>query len=169
MAQNKSRLGIQFLVIAWLAVASLSSAIIRFATLLLDRATYHLAKSDDWALSLEFRHFMSKLMGGALLVAIFSALLSIFGLALLFQPRWLRKDSNAWAFYCCVQLVAGVCLIIVDGYLASQARGFRSTFDIFRGRNHIPYWEVIYYGTTSKAIFGSIVSIFYLAYIFVCY
>jgi hypothetical protein len=158
-----------FLATTWLAVASLSSIIAYCASLLLDRATHDLASGSGWILDKEFKRLMNKDFGGALAVAILSALLSIFGTAFLFQPRLLSKDSQARAFYGCIQLLLSFPLLCIEGYLASQVRGFQSSFKFFTSQDHTPYYEIMYYGATSKAIFGTLVAIFYPVYVFACH
>ncbi|KAJ5379636.1 hypothetical protein N7509_012755 [Penicillium cosmopolitanum] len=60
-------------------------------------------------------------------------------------------------------------LVCIEGYLASQVRGFQSSFKFITSQDHTPYYEVMYYGATSKAIFGTLVAISYLVYVFACH
>ncbi|KAJ5413685.1 hypothetical protein N7509_000312 [Penicillium cosmopolitanum] len=167
--QIKPRLITFFLATAWLAAASLSSIIAHCATLLLDRATHDIASGSGWILDIEFKRLMNKVFGGALAMAIISALLSTFGTALLFQPRLLSKDSQARAFYGCIQLLLSFPLVCIEDYLAGQVRGFQSPFKFFTSQDYTPYYEIMYYGATCKAIFGTLVTIFYLVYVFACH
>ncbi|KAJ5976577.1 hypothetical protein N7481_010284 [Penicillium waksmanii] len=162
--QINPRITTFFLATTWLAVASLSSIIAYCASLLLDRATHDLASGSGWILDIEFKRLMNKVWWSTR-----SALLSTFGTALLFQPRLLSKDSQARAFYGCIQLLLSFPLLCIEGYLASQVRGFQSSFKFFTSQDHTPYYEIMYYGATSKAIFGTLVAIFYLVYVFACH
>ena len=165
----KLRLATFFLAIIWLVVACLSPTVVHLASILLDHATQNLASGSGWILEIEFRHLINCVFSGTLAVAITSFLHCVIRAAFLFQPSWLSKNSQAWALYCCIQLLLGFPIVRVEGYLASQIRGFRTSFEFFGADNHNFYYEIMYYGSIGKAIFCTLVLIVPLVWIFICY
>jgi hypothetical protein len=88
-------LAILFLAITWLALAGLSSATVRFAVVLRDRAKSHLVNSSDSILDITFQSLMDKVVVSMVVVALVSALFSIFGFVLVIYPKWLQEDGTA--------------------------------------------------------------------------
>ncbi|KAJ9480564.1 hypothetical protein VN97_g12991, partial [Penicillium thymicola] len=126
------RLAFFFLSITWLALAGLSSATVRFAVILRDRAKSDLATSGDSILDITFQNLMDNIIVGMVIVALISALLSIFGIALAIHPRCLREDRKYRLYYVCTQLVIGLIVLSLGGYVASKVHGFQTSFELFR-------------------------------------
>ncbi|KAJ5202918.1 hypothetical protein N7449_004997 [Penicillium cf. viridicatum] len=86
-AMIRMRLIIISLTITWLALASLSSAIVYFAVVLRDRAKSDLVTPSDSILDITFQKLMDNVVDSMVIVALVSALFSIFGLILVIYPK----------------------------------------------------------------------------------
>ncbi|KAJ5895697.1 hypothetical protein N7495_007388 [Penicillium taxi] len=151
----RMRLAILFLAITWLALAGLSSATVRFAVILRDRAKSDLVTSRDSILDITFQNLMDNVVVGMVIVTLVSALLSIFGFLLVIYPKGLQENSTARFYYICIQIVASVIVLSLGGYVASHVHGFQTAFEFFDSAGHFPYYKIMYYGAVSQAAFGS--------------
>ncbi|KAJ5051339.1 hypothetical protein NUH16_003478 [Penicillium rubens] len=77
------------LTVTWLALASLSSVTVHFAALLRDRAKSDLVTPSDSILDITFENLVDSVVDGMVIVALVSALFSIFGVVLVIYPKWL--------------------------------------------------------------------------------
>ncbi|OQD78003.1 hypothetical protein PENANT_c101G08340 [Penicillium antarcticum] len=159
----RMRLAILFLATTWLAVASLSSATARFATVLRDRAMSDIINANDAVLDITFRTLMGNVQDCMVIVALISALFSIFGIALVIHPRWLQQDCKFQLYYGCIQLAVSLAVLSLGGYVASHVHGFRTCFEFFDSEDRFPYYKIMYYGAVGQAAFGSLVVIMSLA------
>jgi hypothetical protein len=125
-ASIRMRLAFLFLSIAWLALAGLSSATVRFAVILRDRAKSELATSSDSILDITFQNLMDNVVVGMVIVALISALFSIFGIVLAIHPRCLREDRKYRLYHVCTQLVVSFIVLSLGGYVASKVHGFQT-------------------------------------------
>jgi hypothetical protein len=88
-AMIRMRLVILFLTITWLALASLSSAIVRFAVVLRDCVKSDLVTPSDSILDITFQNLIDNVVEGIVIVALILALFSIFGFVIVINPKWL--------------------------------------------------------------------------------
>jgi hypothetical protein len=167
-ATIRMRLAFLFLSVAWLALAGLSSAIVRFAVILRDRAKTDLATSSDSILDITFQNLMDNVVVGMVTVALISALFSIFGIVLAIHPRCLREDRKYRLYYVYTQLVVGFIVLSLGGYVASKVHGFQTSFELFDIEGHFPYYKTMYYGAVGQAAFGVLAVIMSLVPFAVC-
>ncbi|KAI1829217.1 hypothetical protein DTO027I6_9885 [Penicillium roqueforti] len=158
-AMIRMRLVIIYLTITWLALASLSSATVHFAVVLRDRAKSDLVTPSDSILDITFQNLMDNVVDGMVIAALVSALFSIFGLILVVHPKWLQENCAARFYYGCIQIVVGMIVLSLGGWIASRVHGFQTFFDFFGGEDHIPYYKFMYYGSVGQAVFGSLLLI----------
>jgi hypothetical protein len=118
------RLGIFFLAITWLALTGLSSANVRCAVILRDRAKSDLVTSSDSILDITFQNLMDNVVVGMVIVAMVSTLLSIFGFVIVIYPKWLQEDCTAPFYYSCIHIIVSLIVLSLGGYVASKAHGF---------------------------------------------
>jgi hypothetical protein len=149
-ATIRMRLAFVFLSITWLALAGLSSATVRFAVILRDRAKSDLATSLGHHIPKphEQRRRGHGDCGPHL------GLFSIFGIVLAIHPRCLREDRKYRLYYVCTQLVVGFIVLSLGGYVASKVHGFQTSFELFDIEGHFPYYKTMYYGAVGQAAFG---------------
>ena len=102
---------------------------------------------------------MDNVLEGMVIVALISALFSIFGIVLGTHPRWLREDCKPRFYYGYTQLAVGLIVLSLGGYVASHVHGFQTCFELFNSEGHFPYYKIIYYGAVGQAAFGSLVVI----------
>jgi hypothetical protein len=152
----RMRLVIISLTVTWLALAGLSSVTVHFAVLLRDRAKSDLVTPSDSILDITFQNLMDSVVDGMVIVALVSALFSIFGVVLVIYPKWLQENCAARFYYRCIQIV--VIVLSLGGWIASRVHGFQTSFEFF-DRSHIPYYKFTYYGSVGQATFGSLVII----------
>ncbi|CAG8006059.1 unnamed protein product [Penicillium salamii] len=167
-ATIRMRLAFFFLCITWLALAGLSSATVRFAVILRDRAKSDLATSSNSMLDIAFQNLMDNIVVGMVIVALISALFCIFGIALAIHPRCLREDRKYRLYYVCTQLVVGLVVLSLGGYVASHVHGFRTLFKLFASEGHFPYYKIMYYGAVGQAAFGVLAVIMSLVPFTIC-
>ena len=153
------RLVIFFLTTTWLAISSLSSAIVRFAVVLRDCAKSDLVTPSDSILDVTFQNLMDNVVESMVIVALISALFSIFGFVLVIYPKWLQENCNARVYYGCVQIIVSLAVLSLGGYVASHVHGFQTSFEFFDSEGHFPHYKIMYYGAVSQAAFGSLVVI----------
>lgn len=151
------RLGVIFLTIIWLLVAAFNSAAARFADILLDQATACLIESDSPTLYSTSRKLMSDFRKAMIIVALSSALFSVFGATLFAHPRWIREGRNALGNFFCIQFFFGVAVLSLDGYILDQMHRFRDVFAILDGRSVFPHCSIIYHGAIGQIVLGGLV------------
>ena len=122
------RLAILFLAITWLALVGLSSATVRFAVILRDRAKSDLVTSSDSNLDITFQNLMDNVIMGMVIVALASALLSIFGFVLVIYSKWLQEDCSARFYHSYIEIVVSLIVLSLGGYAASHVHGFQTAF-----------------------------------------
>lgn len=167
-ATIRMRLALLFLSVTWLALAGLSSAIVRFAVILRDRARSDLATSRDSILDISFQNLLGNVVVGMVIVTLISALFSIFGIALAIHPRCLGEDRRYRLYYVCTQLVVGLIFLSLGGYVASTVHGFQTSFELFDSEGYFPYYKIMYYGAVGQAAFGVLAVIMSLVPFAVC-
>ncbi|KAI3097964.1 hypothetical protein CBS147333_9202 [Penicillium roqueforti] len=168
VATIRMRLALFFFSITWLALAGLSSATVRFAVILRDRAKSNLATSSDSILDITFQNLMDNIVVGMVIVALISALFCIIGIALAIHPRCLREDRKYRLYYVCTQLVVGLIVLSLGGYVASKVHGLQTSFELFDSEGYFPYYKIMYYGAVSQAAFGVLAVIMSLVPFVVC-
>ncbi|OQE10637.1 hypothetical protein PENFLA_c084G10899 [Penicillium flavigenum] len=100
-----------FLAITWLALTSLSSATVHFAVLLGDRAKSDLVTPSDSIMDITFQSLMDNAVDGMVIVALISALVSIFGFVLVFYQKWLQENCAARFYYGRIQIVVSMIVL----------------------------------------------------------
>ncbi|CDM38505.1 unnamed protein product [Penicillium roqueforti FM164] len=50
-------------------------------------------------------------------------------------------------------------VLSLGGWIASRVHGFQISFEFFGSEDHIPYYNIMYYGSVGQAAFGSLVVI----------
>ncbi|CAG8186068.1 unnamed protein product, partial [Penicillium nalgiovense] len=138
--------------------ASLSSATIHFAVLLRDHAKSDLVTLSDSILDIIFQNLMDNVVDGMVMVALVSALFSIFWFVLVIYPKWLQENCAARIYYGWIQIVASMIVLSLGGRIASRVHGFQTPFEFF-DMSHIPYYKIMYYESVGQAAFGSLVAI----------
>jgi hypothetical protein len=149
------RLVILFLTITWLAFASLSSATVHFAVVLRDRSKSDLVPPSDSILDITFQNLMDNVIDRMVIVALVSALSSIFGLVIVIYPKWLQENCTTRFYYSYIQIVVSVIVLSLGGWIANRVHGFQTSFEFF-DRGHILYYKIMYYGSVGEAAFGSL-------------
>ncbi|KAJ5938393.1 hypothetical protein N7466_001527 [Penicillium verhagenii] len=150
------RLTILVPAIMWLAFAGLSSAISHFAIILRDHAESDLIYTNHAILGLAFQNLMENILVVSVLMALMSTLLSIFDIVLAVHPRWLHQNGQRRIYFECIQVVVALPAVSVGGYIASCVHGSRSSFELLNIHSHLPYYELMYYGSVGQPAFGSL-------------
>ena len=158
-AMTRNRFVIVFLSITSLAIASLSSATAHFATVLQDRAKFDLVTSSNASLDITFQRLMENVRQDMVIVALISALFSIFGVVLVIHPKWQQENCYLQNYYGLFQLFVGLTVLSIGAYVASRVRGFQTSFSIFDSEGHFEYYNIMYYGAVGQAAFGVLVAI----------
>ncbi|CAG8032301.1 unnamed protein product [Penicillium nalgiovense] len=156
-----------FLTITWLALASLNSATVHSAAVLRDHAKSDLVMLSDSILVLTFQNLMDDVIDRMVIVALVSALYSIFGLILVVYPKWLQGKCATRFYYGCIQIVVSMIVPSLGGWIASHVHGFQTSFE-FLDRGRFPYYRIMYYGSVGQAAFGSLVIIMSLVRFAIC-
>lgn len=113
-----------------------------------------------------FANLMTNILVGMIVVALSSALLSIFGVVLVAHPRLLRENSVAQYYHGSIQFVLGLVVLSIGGYVADGVHGYQTLFAEFEDRpRHFPYYHVMYYGAISQAVYGSLTVIMTVVYV----
>lgn len=66
---------------------------------------------------------MENIVVGMVIVAFILVVFLIFGIALSIYPRCLREDCKYRFYYVCTQLVVGLIVLSLGGYVASKVYG----------------------------------------------
>jgi hypothetical protein len=130
--------------IIWLALIGLSSATVRFAVVLRDRAKSDLATSSHSILDITLQNLMENVVVGMVIVTLISALFSISRIALAIHPRCLRENRKYRRYYICTQLVVGLIVLSLGDYAASKVHGFQTSFELSGSEGHVPYYKTMY-------------------------
>ncbi|KAJ6038318.1 hypothetical protein N7460_008089 [Penicillium canescens] len=99
VAQTRRRLDNVFLSITSLATASLGSATAHFATVLRDRAKFDLVIPNNASLDITFQKLMENVRQDMVIVALISALFSVFGVVLVIHPKWQQENCYLQNYY----------------------------------------------------------------------
>ncbi|KAJ5160961.1 uncharacterized protein N7482_007965 [Penicillium canariense] len=151
------RLTIMAFSILGLVLASLNSAITRFAIVLRDRARLGITEPDNAILAHSFQQLMERVLGDVLIAALASALSAIAGLVLLVYSRRLRENSNLQIYFGFMQLILSLVILVTGAYLADHVHGCQSSFTVLQGDDRIPYHSIMYFGGVGEAVYGALV------------
>jgi hypothetical protein len=114
---------------------------------------------SDSILDITFQNLIDNVVDGMEIVALVSALFSIFGFVLVIYPKWLQENCAALFYYDRIQIA--VSMVMLSLGLDCQPRPRFS--DILRffwqGPHSIPYYKIMYYGSVGQATFRSSVVI----------
>jgi hypothetical protein len=163
------RLCVFSLTTIWLLVAAFNSVTARFADTLRDQITAGLNESDSPILYDAFRELMRDFRKAMVIVALSSALSSLFGLTLLAHPNWVREGRTVFDNFFLTQLLFGVVVLALGGYIMDQMRGFLDIFAAFDDLGSLPRCSIIYHGAIGQIVLGILVilsSLISLWYIF---
>jgi hypothetical protein len=162
------RLGVFSLTTIWLLVAAYNFVTARFADILRDQITAGLNESDSPILYNAFQKLMIDFRKAMAIVALSSALFSLFGLTLLAHPSQVREGRTAFDNFFLTQLLFGVVVLALGGYIMDQMHGFLDVFAAFDGRGSLPRCSIIYHGAIGQIVLGilvvltSLISLWYL-------
>jgi hypothetical protein len=151
------RLGVFLLTTIWLLVAAFNSATARFADVLRDQATAGLIESSNPILYDTFKKLMSDFRSAMIIVAISSALFSVFGATLFAHPRWIRERRSSVDNFFFIQFFFGVAVLSLGGYIMDQMHGFLDVFAALDDRSVGPRCSIIYHGAIGQIVFGGLV------------
>lgn len=151
------RLGLFSLTSIWLLVAAFNSATARFADTLRDQATDGLIESSNPILYDTFRKLMSDFRKAMIIVALSSALFSVFGATLFVHPRWVREDRSALDNFFFIQFFFGVAVLSLGGYIMDQMHGVLDFFATFDERSVFPHCSIIYHGAIGHIVLGGLI------------
>lgn len=159
------RLLVLSLTLAWLSIASFSSATTCFAVILRDDARSDYTISKDSMLPIIFEK-MINVLDGMVLVAFSSSLFSIFGVVLVTHPRLLAENSAFPRYFCCIQFFLSLVVLSIGGYIANSVHSYQTLFAEFDGSaSRFPYYSIMYSGGIGQAAYGSLVVIMTLVYV----
>ena len=151
------RLSILFFTPVLLAIASLNSAIARFAVILRDRAISSYTAAAGDILDADFQVLQKHILSNTVVAAVVIAIVAIFGAAIALHPRWLRDHKSSLAIsFAISQMVVALFAVVTGGYVAYQVHGFQILFEDFGANDGIPYYSIIYYGSIAQAAYGSL-------------
>lgn len=160
------RLLLLFCAIAWLSIASFSSATAHFSITLRDYARSDYIRAEDPLLPISFEKIMTQILICIVIEAIPSALMSVFGIVLMVHPRLPQDNKVTATYFACLQFLLSILVLIVGGYVADSIQGYQTLFEKFDVRaSHLPYYSMMYYGGIGEAVFGSLVIILSLVYL----
>lgn len=128
------RLGVFSLTTICLLVAAYNFVTARFADTLRDQITAGLNESNSPILYNAFQKLMIDFREAMVIVALSSALFSLFGLTLLAHPSWVREERTAFDNFFLTQLLFGVVVLALGGYIMDQMHGFLDVFAAFDDR-----------------------------------
>jgi hypothetical protein len=162
------RLGVFSLTTIWLLVAAFNSVTARFADTLRDQVTAGLNEFDSPILYDALRELMRDFRKAMVIVALSSVLFSLFGFTLLAYPSWVRDGTTAFDNFFITQLILGVVVLAVGGYIMDQMHGFLDIFAAIDDRGSLPRCSIVYHGAIGQIVLGilviltSLISLWYL-------
>lgn len=65
------------------------------------------------------------------------------------------ENRKSHLCYSCTQLIVGLIVLALGGYVASYVHGFQSSFELFDSEGYFPYYKIMNYGAGGQATFGS--------------
>jgi hypothetical protein len=111
---------------------------------------------------------MTNVLESMVIVALPSALFSIFGVVLVVHPRLLRENSAARLCFGCIQFALSLAVLSIGGYIANSVHGYQTLLaDFDGGASHFPYYSMMYDGGIGLALYGSLVVIMTVIYVVV--
>lgn len=117
-------------------------------------------------LPITFENMITNVLDGMVLVAVSSALFSIFGVILVTHPRLLAENSASPRYFGCIQFFLGLVVLSIGGYIANSVHGYQILCAEFDDRaSNFPHYSIMYYGGIGQAVYGSLVVIMTLVYV----
>ncbi|KAH8743368.1 hypothetical protein F5883DRAFT_722692 [Diaporthe sp. PMI_573] len=138
-----------------LVASALSSANIRFAVVLRERARSGYVDNTHVILDMNFAALQSNLLVASVIAAVPAALFSVFGFALALHRRWLADNHGSITIFILLQLVVDLFFVVIGGYCADKIQGLQTSFTKFGGHDRIPYYNIIYFGSVAQAGYGA--------------
>ncbi|KAJ5267315.1 hypothetical protein N7478_010123 [Penicillium angulare] len=160
------RFAIASLIVINLAIASLDSAIARFAVVLRDRAKSDLAASGDSVADNVFANLMHRVLVSAIIGALASTGFATFGIGLTVSSSRAAKSHDAFALFGFIQFFVSIGYVALGGLIADILHGYQSSFERFSHAGEIPYYEIMYYGGVGEAAFGALVMVLMIVTLF---
>ncbi|KAH8743062.1 hypothetical protein F5883DRAFT_49934 [Diaporthe sp. PMI_573] len=127
-----------------LVASALSSANIRFAIVLRERARSDYVDNTQVILDMNFAALQSNLLVASVIAAVPAALFIIFGFVLALHRKWLADNHGSVTIYVLLQLVLDLFFVVIGGYSADKIQGLQASFAKFGGHDRIPYYNIIY-------------------------
>jgi hypothetical protein len=100
---------------------------------------------------------MSDLRKAMIIIALSSALFSVFGATLFAHTRWIREGRSALDNFFFIQSFFGIAVLSLGGYFMDQMHGFLDFFATFDDRSVFPLCSIVYHGAIGHIVLGSIV------------
>jgi hypothetical protein len=152
----RCRLVVLLFTLLTLGAAALSSANMRFAVVLRDRARAGYVDNNEVILDKNFQTLQVNILIASVIGAIPAALFGLFGIVMAVHPKLLPDCDGSIPVFVILQLIVALALVVSGGYNADHAQGFQTSFAKFAGNDHIPYYSIIYFGSVAQAGYGAI-------------
>ncbi|KAH8755040.1 hypothetical protein F5883DRAFT_687325 [Diaporthe sp. PMI_573] len=138
-----------------LVASALSSANIRFAIVLRERARSGYVDNTQVILDMNFAALQSNLLVASVMAAVPAALFSAFGVVLALHRRWLADNHCSITIFILLQLAVSLLYVVIGGYSADKIQGLQTSFAKFGGHDRILYYNIIYFGSVAQAGYGA--------------
>ncbi|KAH8745351.1 hypothetical protein F5883DRAFT_510901 [Diaporthe sp. PMI_573] len=138
-----------------LVASALSSANIRFAIVLRERARSGYVDNTQVILDMNFAALQSNLLVASVIAAVPATLFSIVGFVLVLHRRWLADNHGSITIFILLQLVVDLFFVVIGGYSADKIQGLQTSFAKFGGHDRILYYNIIYFGSVAQAGYGA--------------
>lgn len=155
---------ILFIALTILSLTTFSSTIAHFAVIMRDYVRSGRNVPNHSMPSFMFENLMIKVLKSLLILALPSALLSLFGLVLVAYLRFLRQSGGARYSLCCIQFVESLAILFIGSYIASNIYGYPTLFaGLDDQTTRFLYYSMIYFGGIGLVIYGSMAVIYFVA------
>jgi hypothetical protein len=152
-----TRLITLFCTLLSLAAASLSLTNAYFAATLRDRVRSNYTTTG--VLDKAFQRLLKNVLIGELATAILTIACAIYGFVIAVHPRWLKEYRWTLEIYGCLQFLLAILMIGAGALLATQVKGFQTSFQWFGANASIPYYSTMYYGSVAQVAYGVVIVI----------
>ncbi|KAH8755055.1 hypothetical protein F5883DRAFT_430875 [Diaporthe sp. PMI_573] len=151
------RLAVVLLSLVSLATAILNSVDALLAGILRDHSRGNQATADNGSQEIRFLALQRFMLYIAGISAVGATLFGVFSFVTAINPTRVGKYSTFQTMY-------GVILVAVGGYAAQRVRGCEAEFERLSSRGSMPYYNVIYYGYITQAVYGFVLIVLSLVF-----
>ncbi|KAH8749345.1 hypothetical protein F5883DRAFT_435828 [Diaporthe sp. PMI_573] len=151
------RLAVVLLSLVSLATAILSSVDALLAGILRDHFRGNQATAGNGSQEIQFLALPRFMLCIAVMSAVGATLFGLLSFITAINPTWMGKYST-------FQTIYGVILVAIGGYAAERVRGCEAQFERLSSRGSMPYYNVIYYGYITQAVYGFVLIVLSLAF-----